>query len=270
MNPFTSKIKYFSYASLGVLFVVIAIFLILKQRPVNLNIQNLYPGTSQHIKHQLPWQKEFYLKRIKEFKNNPVGYNKIVFLGNSITKGGGDWGQRFNASNIVNRGISGDYTEGILNRLNEIIYYKPIAVFLLIGVNEFFKDNSNNTEITPAYVADNILKIAEKIKNGSPSTLVFIQTILPINNQHYMNIKNVNYNFLLPDFNPSINTQIEDVNSILNNNNKHPVIDLHPLFLNSDGVLDPKFSLDGVHLNQKGYQIWTDTITPLIRSLNNQ
>ena len=164
MNPFTSKIKYSSYASLGVLFIVIAIFLILKQRPVNLNIQNLYPGTSQHIKHQLPWQKEFYLKRIKEFKNNPVGYNKIVFLGNSITKGGGDWGQRFNASNIVNRGISGDYTEGILNRLNEIIYYKPIAVFLLIGVNEFFKDNSNNTEITPAYVADNILKIAEKNK----------------------------------------------------------------------------------------------------------
>ena len=88
----------------------------------------------------------------------------------------------FKTNNIVNRGISGDYTEGILSRLNEIIYYKPIAVFLLIGVNEFFKDNSNNTEITPAYVADNILKIAEKIKNGSPSTRIYIQTIFPINN----------------------------------------------------------------------------------------
>ena len=270
MNPFTSKIKYFSYASLGVLFVVIAISLILKQRPVDNNIQNLYPDTSQHIKHQLPWQKEFYLKRIKEFKNNPMGYNKIVFLGNSITKGGGDWGQRFNASNIVNRGISGDYTEGILNRLNEIIFYEPIAVFILIGVNEFFKDNTNNLEINPTYVANNIIKIADKIKNGSPSTLVFIQTILPINNQHYMNIKNVNYNFLLPDFNPSINTQIEEVNSNLINNNKHPVIDLHPLFLNSDDILEPKFSSDGLHLNKKGYQIWADRISPIIMTLNTK
>ena len=93
-----------------------------------------------------------------------MGYNKIVFLGNSITKGGGDWGQRFNSSNIVNRGISGDYTEGILNRLNEIIFYKPIAVFILIGVNEFFKDNTNNLEVNPTYVANNIIKIADKIK----------------------------------------------------------------------------------------------------------
>ena len=113
-------------------------------------------------------------------------------------------------------------------------------------------------------------EIADKIKNGSPSTLVFIQTILPINNQHYMNIKNVNYNFLLPDFNPSINTQIEEVNSILINNNKHPVIDLHSLFLNSDDILEPKFSSDGLHLNKKGYQIWAGRISPIIMTLNTK
>ena len=149
MNPLTSKIKHFIYISLGVLFFLIAIYSIIKQSSVDNHIQNLYPDTSDHLKYQLPWQKEFYFNRINEFKNNPIGYNKIVFLGNSITKGGGDWGQRFNASNIVNRGISGDYTEGILNRLNEIIFYKPIAVFILIGVNEFFKDNTNNLEVNP-------------------------------------------------------------------------------------------------------------------------
>ena len=69
---------------------------------------------------------------------------------------------------------------------------------------------------------------------------------------------------------PTINTQIEDVNSILNNNNKHPVIDLHPLFLNSDDILEPKFSSDGLHLNKKGYQIWADRISPIIMTLNNK
>ena len=85
-----------------------------------------------------------------------------------------------------------------------------------------------------------------------------------------MKVKKVDYNFLQSSYRPSINEQIKKVNSILIDNKKHNVIDLHSLFLNNDGVLDPKFSLDGVHLNQKGYQIWTDTITPLIRSLNNQ
>ena len=236
----------------------------------NLNHTNLYPDSSIAIKYQLDWQKKFYKDKIQEFKSNPIGYNKIVFLGNSITQGLRHYTNVFNRDDIVNRGISGDYTEGILNRLNEIIFYEPIAVFILIGVNEFFKDNTNNLEINPTYVANNIIKIADKIKNGSPSTLVFIQTILPINNQHYMNIKNVNYNFLLPDFNPSINTQIEEVNSILINNNKHPVIDLHPLFLNNDDVLEPKFSSDGLHLNKKGYQIWADRISPIIMTLNNK
>ena len=269
MNPLTSKIKHFIYISLGVLFFLIAIYSIIKQSSVDNHIQNLYPDTSDHLKYQLPWQKEFYFNRINEFKNNPIGYNKIVFLGNSITKGGGDWGQRFNASNIVNRGISGDYTEGILNRLNEIIFYKPIAVFILIGVNEFFKDNTNNLEVNPTYVANNIIKIKDKIKNGSPSTLVFIQTILPINNQHYMNIKDVNYNFLLPDYSPSVNMQIKKVNSILVKSKKHNLIDLHPLFLNSNGSLNYKFTIDGVHLNQKGYQIWSNKIYSIIESLNN-
>ena len=85
----------------------------------------------------------------------------------------------------------------------------------MIGVNEFFKDNTNTPEITPTYVANNIFKIAEKIKKGSPGTLIFIQTILPINNQHYIKVKKVDYNFLQPNYIPSINDQINEVNSIL-------------------------------------------------------
>ena len=35
--------------------------------------------------------KKFYFERISEFKNEPIGKNKIVFLGNSIMQGGGNW-----------------------------------------------------------------------------------------------------------------------------------------------------------------------------------
>ena len=120
-------------------------------------------------------------------------------MGNSITKGGGDWGKRFNANNIVNRGISGDYTDGVLNRLEEIIHYQPIGVFLMIGVNEFWSDNHDRPYITPKHVAENILKICRKIKEKSPKTEIIIQTILPVNNPQYLEVKKVDYNFLLPD-----------------------------------------------------------------------
>ena len=270
MKNNTSIIKYFIIVLIFILIISIIIIAELKYNSFGNYVHDLYPKSSINIKYQLPWQRVFYFNRIKEFEQKPIGNNKIVFLGNSITEGGGNWSNRFKTNNIVNRGISGDYTEGVLNRLNEIIYYKPISVFLLIGINDFFKDNSTNLKINPTYVAENIFNIANIIKNGSSSTLVFIQTIFPINNQHYMKVKKVDYNFLQSKYRPSINEQIKKVNSILINNKKHNVIDLHSLFLNNEGVLDSKFSLDGVHLNQKGYQVLTDTIKPLIILLNNQ
>jgi hypothetical protein len=66
----------------------------------------LYPIEEETIKYQQDWQFDLYYKRIKEFKNSPIGYDKIVFLGNSITEAGGDWNKRFGVKNIVNRGIS--------------------------------------------------------------------------------------------------------------------------------------------------------------------
>ena len=98
----------------------------------NQDLKLLYPDSDIIIKHQIDWQKTFYFDRIDEFKNVPIGFNKIVFLGNSITYGMRNYDSVFYVKNIVNRGISGDYTEGVLGRLDEIIYYKPVAVFLLI------------------------------------------------------------------------------------------------------------------------------------------
>ena len=165
---------------------------------------NLYPDPTTIIKDQQEWQKKFYFDRISEFKNEPIGKNKIVFLGNSIMQGGGNWNDRYKSNNIVNRGISGDYTAGVMKRLDEIIFYKPNSVFLMIGINEFFADNSKKPEVNPENVAKNILKIADIITKHSPKTKVFIHTILPINNDQYSKVKKVNYNFLQNSYTPSL------------------------------------------------------------------
>ena len=84
-----------------ILIISIIIIATLRQSTIDNSAQNLYPKSSTNIKYQLPWQREFYFNRIKEFEENPIGNNKIVFLGNSITAGGGNWNQRFKTNNIV-------------------------------------------------------------------------------------------------------------------------------------------------------------------------
>ena len=227
---------------------------------------SLYPIKGLEIKYQQDWQKDFYYKKIAEFEKSPVGYNKIVFLGNSITQGLRHYTNVFNRDDIVNRGISGDYTEGVLARLQEIIYYKPKAVFLLIGLNDFFDDNSNRPNRTPNYVSNNIIRIAKTIKQRSPKTKVYIQTIMPINNQQYLEDKPY-VQFLWPESSPSVNNQINETNQRIISNKNFDIIDLHSAFLSNDSQLDTKYSADGVHLNELGYKNWINTINPILNKI---
>ena len=238
----------------------------------NEKIKNsLYPDSESLIRYQDDWKKSTYFKRINNFKENPIGRNKVVFLGNSITNGLRKHFSQFNRSDIVNRGIDGDISLGVLERLNEIIYYKPKAVFILIGINDFFNDLTKMPEVTPKFVSKNIFNSAKTIKKGSPKTKIYLQTILPINKQQYQNKLKKDtgnsYYWLEPDFEININEQILKTNELLRNNKIFQVIDLHPLFIDKNSIMNEKYSTDGVHLNKLGYQKWIDIINPVLSKI---
>jgi len=229
----------------------------------NQKMDSLYPKKGTFVKFQEEWAIDGYYKRLSEFKSNPIGENKIVFLGNSITENGGDWNKRFGTKNIVNRGIGGDITEGVIVRLQEIIYFKPVAIFLLIGINDIFNnDKPNRDKITESYVANNILKIANLIKKETPTTKFFVQTILPVNPKSYFK-----ENSYFPEHSVSLSDQINNINNILKENDQLNVIDLHLAFVDDKGFLDTKYSDDGIHLNEVGYLNWVDFINDKITSL---
>lgn len=199
--------------------------------------------TNQNLFDTIPFIPDHGQKRMEHFRSEPVIYGRIVFLGNSITEMG-DWKKLTGDTSVINRGIGGDITFGILKRLDEVLNRKPSKIFLLIGINDIGKD------IPPTVIADNIKKIIGRIQTESPATKIILQNLLPVNPtinrfpQHY-----------------DKQSKIVETNKLLNQVAKEtniPLVDLNKLFKDNNGRLQPKYTNDGLHINTAGYKIWID------------
>ena len=212
----------------------------------------IYPSPEIDLDFHGEWTKQHYKERVKNFERNPLSRDDIVFIGDSITEGGGHWGKRFNMNNIKNRGISGDVSDGVLLRIGEILYFQPKAIFLMIGFNDVnnihYKKQISSTE----YVADVIIDVATKLTQGSPNTKVFVQSILPCRRDY-------------------INNMIDEINTAIAHKFRGSsiiFIDLHSYFTDDFGKMRESLTDDGVHLNEKGYQLWTKQLSPFVKALN--
>jgi len=132
----------------------------------------------------------------------------------------------------------------VLKRLDDIIVRQPSKVFLLIGINDIGKD------IPDMVIADNIRKIVTTILRGSPATKVYVQSILPLNPdvpnfpQHYDKEAHVlHVNAILPGILAPLSCTF---------------VNIFPLLLDSKQRLDARYTIDGLHVNQKGYEIWVN------------
>lgn len=77
-------------------------------QPSTQNVDALFPKTEKISRYHNTWTQMYYPKRIQEFKQDPLSFEEVVFIGNSITEGGKDWSSRFGLMPIRNRGIAGD------------------------------------------------------------------------------------------------------------------------------------------------------------------
>jgi lysophospholipase L1-like esterase len=78
-----------------------------------------------------------------------------------------------NDTTVLNRGIGGDITYGVLKRLDDVINRQPKKLFILLGINDIGKD------IPDSVIAYNYFKIIKQVKEKSPATKIYVQSILP-------------------------------------------------------------------------------------------
>ena len=108
----------------------------------------------------------FYMQRASLFSKLTITPKDIVFIGNSITNGA-EWSELFPQKRVKNRGISGDTSGGVYDRLEAIVKGKPAKIFILIGIN----DISRGIEVET--IVQNMKQIVEKIQNESPKTKIY-------------------------------------------------------------------------------------------------
>lgn len=99
----------------------------------------------------------YYYQRASLFEQLPTSSDDILFIGNSITDGG-EWSELFQNPHVKNRGISGDTTWGVYDRISVLLKGKPAQIFLMIGINNVPQGESPNN------IASDIQQIIQKNK----------------------------------------------------------------------------------------------------------
>lgn len=185
---------------------------------------------------------EYYINKVTSFMASDSGKGKIVFLGDSLTDIC-DWSELLNNNDIINRGISLDTTDGVLNRLGEVTRLNPKKVFIMIGINDIGKGRSTRSIIY------NYKKILDFIKENSKSTTIYVQSLLPINKDI---LKTTTKNEDIINLNKEL-VKLCDSYEV-------KYIDLYPLFVVDNNKLNPEYTVGGLHVNGKGYIVWKRAI----------
>ena len=161
---------------------------------------------------------------------------KIVMLGDSITDEG-EWAELLDSRLVQNRGISGDTTDGVLQRLDSI-NKSAEKVFIMIGVNDIMRGKSVDE------IFFNYQKIIQILKEKNIK--VYIQSTLFIGEK-----RAENFNIKVETLNKKLKQFASDNNLIF--------IDLNKI-LSSNKMLKHEFTSDDLHINGSAYKLWVQEI----------
>lgn len=183
-------------------------------------------------------------------------HNQTVLLGDSITDFF-NWYELFydfskeSGQAVYNRGISGDTTDRLLERLyDNVLNIKPKNIVILIGTNDIGRGLPLEMSV------NNVDSILKEIKSTCPDANVILQAVYPINKpMRFRSDKRTN---------AKIETMNREFIKLSEKYNCH-WLDLTDKLRGTDENLNKDFTFDGLHLNVKAYKIVAENIIPLLK-----
>ena len=185
-----------------------------------------------------------YSDRVALFKeeNKHLSNVDVSFVGDSLTEGY-DVKSYYSEYNVVNRGIGGDTTFGVENRLDSSVYdVNPKVVNLLIGANNFDT------------MLQNYEFIVSKIRTNEPDAKVILCSLTSMTGiWGHNNEKARSNNVKIKEIATKYSCQYADLyNALLDPNTN---------------ALKEEYSVDGGHLKPAGYEVVTSVIKNILKTL---
>ena len=182
--------------------------------------------------------------------------NQTVLLGDSITDFF-NWYELFydfskiSGQVVYNRGISGDTTDRLLERLDDnVLSINPKNIVLLIGTNDIGRGLPLSMSV------ENVSKIIEITKEKCPDVNFILQAVYPINRG------------MRDKFEKRSNEKIELMNKeFIKLSEKYGCVwlDITDKLKDETGNLKKEYTYDGLHLNVNAYKIVAENVIPLLK-----
>lgn len=181
----------------------------------------------------------------------------VVVLGDSHVElvdslGGSNWGALLNQQSIATLGFSGYTSELLINGqgspLESTLNLKPKQVILVIGANDVDK------HVPIKIFMRNIEIICTALRNADID--VIVHTVPPVTREYDLTIGGGDFQDHAIEFNTELISFCK--------RKSIKIFDLHALLIDehaSNSVALPEsLSTDGIHLNQSGYRIWSNSL----------
>ena len=121
--------------------------------------------------------------------------------------------------------------------------YNPSKVFLLIGTNDLIHNKSNEE------IVEKVEKIIEEIKENRSKAEIYLQSIYPVNYKLSPYMVKSRKNDDIKEINEKLEDYCED--------NDITYIDMYDLLKDKDDNFNSKYTKDGLHPNDDGYEVIT-------------
>lgn len=175
--------------------------------------------------------------------------NSILFTGSSSFRRWTNIEAAFPGYPVVNRAFGGSTLPDVIRYANEVIVpYKPKQIAIYCGDNDLAASDS----ITPAIVLARFTTLFNLLRQQLPKTHILYVAIKPSPSREKLLPKAIETNTLIRKF--------------LRSKKRTAFADVYYPMLLADGKPDPTlFVEDNLHMNEKGYAIWTRILRPYLK-----
>ncbi len=170
----------------------------------------------------------------------------LAFIGDSLTEWF-DWERRFPGHRVLNLGISGEMVEELLERRDRIHSLVKAAdvVFLMTGINDILNERYD--------IAVPYREIVRNFTTWWKGARIVVQSLLPVDMSWISND-------LIKDTNRRLSDTAAEFGA--------DYLDVFSRFIDENGAPRPGLlSEDGVHLANKGYEVWAKVVEEYLKGI---